>query len=133
METYKTLQFKVTLGIYRLVKHVKSAGIYVFATVECHSETFESELTSLPLYTSEIPSRLLKYAQSEAESKAVEFQATCESEWCESGVLYDESEWDNEPVWRGGGEVLECYKYWYDAFQEVHFLKLEWQDWRKEG
>lgn len=127
----KTLQFTLTLGIYRRVKHVKSAGIYVFATEECHTEIFELEW-DLPPKTSEIPHRLLRYAQSEAEAKAVEFQANGESEWQESGVLYEESEWDNEPVWRGDGSVLECYKYWHDAFRSVHFIKLEWEDWRKE-
>lgn len=126
----KKVQFKLTLGIYRRVKHVKSAGIHVFATVECHTETFEIEWGGLPPNCSEIPYRLLSSAQTEAEAKAVEFQAVGESEWCERGVLYEESEWDNEPLWRSAA-VFECYKYWHDAFRSVHFLKLEWQDWRK--
>ena len=131
MDVYKTIQFKVTLGIYRLRNRFEESGFYLFGTTEVHTETFGIDWSSLPPNTSEIPHRLLSYAQSEAEARAVEFQANRETEWREKGVLYDESEWDNDPVWRGGGDVMECYKYWYDAFRSVHFLKLAWQDWRQ--
>ena len=131
MDIEKTVQFKLTIGIYRLRKRFEEAGFYLFGTTELYTERFGIDWSALPPTTSEIPHRLLQHAESAAEAKAVEFQANRDTEWRENGVLYEESKWDNDPVWRGGGDVMECYKYWYDAFRSVHFLKLEWEDWRK--
>ena len=114
MHTYKTLQFKVTLGIHRRTRFVEETGEHVFDTKICHTATFESGLVSLPLNTSEIPYRLLMSAQAKAEELAEAY----EGKWSNSlPTLGEGREWDNKPVWRGGGRVLECYRYWYDAFQ----------------
>lgn len=135
MDTYKTIQFKITMGIYRRVREVEATSEHVFDTAICHTDTFEIGLALLPLYTSELPYRLLMEAHRKAEQIAEGYKDKGDSEWWEtlpiiSSLSHDE--WDNQPVWRGGGDVLECYKYYHDAFESVHFLKLEWQDWRKE-
>ena len=127
----KTIQFQLTLGIYRQIKHEYSAGFYVFGTTECHTDTFEIDWGSLPLNTSEIPHRLLESAQTKAEKLAEAFNER-DSEWWDTLPILPDGTWDNAPLWHTL-DIFECFKYYHDAFRSVHFLKLEWQDWRKEG
>ena len=131
MYMHETIQFKLTLGIYRRIRGVDGTGEHAFDTTICHTATFEIEWGSLPLNSSELPHRLLVEAQAQADLIAAKFKVKGDSEWSDTLPILPDGEWDNEPLWHGGGDVLECYQYWHDAFRSVHFLKLEWEDWRK--
>lgn len=130
MYMQKTITFRLTLGIYRQARHTLRTGYHVFSTTNCHETTFEIDCDHLPLNSAEIPHRLLIEAQAKAEHLAFGFKFRRDSEWWDTLPILPNGRWDNDPVWRIG-EVFECYKYWYDAFRSVHFLKLEWQDWRR--
>ena len=129
---HETIQFKLTLGIYRQARHTLRTGYHVFSTTNCHETTFEIDCDHLPLNSSEIPHRLLIEAQAKAELLASEFKTEGDSEWWDTLPILPNGRWDNEPLWHTP-DIFECFKYYHEAFRSVHFLKLEWQDWRKGG
>lgn len=126
----RSVAFKVTLGIYRQARHTRGSAYHLFSTEICHEDTFNIDCDVLPLNSSEIPYQLLKSAQRKAEQIA-EALLEEKSEWWKTlPELFSGEVWDEQPVWDGGGDTLECYRYWYNGFRSVHFMKLEWSDWR---